>query len=148
MIDPSELAHRQAEAVRLHEESVTSGEHMLVNLPMRDVESTAQRLVVEMDNRPDLTNVRGALQGGLLATLIDIAAGRLAMSAAPGGCATATADLHVRYLAPIVIGPARADAKLVRAGRRSIVVHTDVHDVGTDRLAATATLSFAVLEPR
>lgn len=148
MIDADEYARRHAEIVRLHEESVASGQHMLVNLPMRDVESTPGRLVVEMDNRPDLTNVRGAIQGGLLATLIDIAAGRLAMSAAPDGCGTATADLHVRYLAPIVIGPARADATIVRAGRRSIIVHTDVHDVGADRLAATATLSFAVLEPR
>ena len=40
----------------------------------RDVVETDERLIVEMDNRPDLTNIRGALQGGLVATLIDIAA--------------------------------------------------------------------------
>jgi len=45
---------------------------------MRDVEDTDERLVIEMDNRPDLVNIRGAIQGGLVATLIDIAAGRLA----------------------------------------------------------------------
>ena len=32
---------------------------------MRDVEESDERLVIEMDNRPDLTNVRGAIQGGL-----------------------------------------------------------------------------------
>ena len=42
---------------------------------MRDVEESDERLVIEMDNRPDLTNVRGAIQGGLVATLIDTAAG-------------------------------------------------------------------------
>ena len=52
---------------------------------MRDVEESDERLVIEMDNRPDLTNVRGAIQGGLVATLIDIAAGRLAGNAAGMG---------------------------------------------------------------
>ncbi|MDT5364948.1 MAG: hypothetical protein QOC69_6710 [Mycobacterium sp.] len=35
---------------------------------MRDVEDSTERLVIEM-NRPDLTSTRGALQGGLGATL-------------------------------------------------------------------------------
>lgn len=138
----------QLEAMRLHAEVVASGEHLLLKLPMRDVEESTGRLVVEMDNQPELTNVRGALQGGLLATLIDIAAGRAAMAAAPDGLGTATADMNVRFLAPIIAGPARAEAQVVRSGRRSIVVQCDVHDVGAGRLAATASLSFAVLEPR
>ena len=41
----------------------------------RRVDEAAERLVIEMDNRPDLANIRGAIQGGLVATLIDIAAG-------------------------------------------------------------------------
>ena len=52
---------------------------------MRDVEDSDERLVIEMDNRPDLTNIRGAIQGGLVATLIDIAAGRLAGNASRAG---------------------------------------------------------------
>lgn len=47
--------------------------HLLAKLGMRDVEASLapgdERLVIEMDNRPDLTNIRGALQGGLVATL-------------------------------------------------------------------------------
>jgi hypothetical protein len=39
--------------------------HLLSRLGMRDVEDSTERLV-EMDNRPDLTSTRGALQGGLL----------------------------------------------------------------------------------
>ena len=56
--------------------------------------------------------------------------------------------MTIHYLAPIMEGPARATATLVRAGRRSIVVAVDVVDVAADRHAARATVSFAVLNAR
>lgn len=115
---------------------------------MRDVKDTDDQLIIEMDNRPDLTNVRGAIQGGLVATLIDIAAGRLAGNVAGPERDVTTADMNVHFLAPIVEGPARAEASIVRAGRRLIVTSVDVFDAGRDRLAARATLTFAVLERR
>lgn len=115
---------------------------------MRDVEDSVERLVIEMDNRPDLANIRGALQGGLVATLIDIAAGRLAGNVVGANQNVTTADMNVHFLAPIVSGPARAEATVVRAGRRLIVLAVDVFDAGRDRLAARATLTFAVLDPR
>src|SRR3954447_6515754 len=115
---------------------------------MRDVKDTDDQLIIEMDNRPALTNVRGAIQGGLVATLIDIAAGRLAGTASGHGHAVTTADMNVHFLAPIIEGPARAEASIVRAGRRLIVTSVDVYDAGRNRLAARATLTFAVLEAR
>ncbi|KHO21537.1 PaaI family thioesterase [Mycolicibacterium setense] len=126
---------------------MTETVHVLQMLDYREVESTADRLVLEMDNRPDLANVRGALQGGLVATLIDIAAGMLAGNASGVGYDVTTADLNIHFLAPIM-GTARAEAKVVRAGKRLIVTSVDVTDVTRDRLAARATLTFAVLEPR
>jgi acyl-coenzyme A thioesterase PaaI-like protein len=53
-------------------------------------------------------------------------------------------DINVQFLAPVVVGPARAQATIVRSGQRLIVTAVDVTDV--DRLAARSTLSFAVLE--
>jgi uncharacterized protein (TIGR00369 family) len=127
---------------------LTEPSHVLHQMGFRDIEETDERLVIEMDNRPDLANVRGALQGGLVATLIDIAAGRLAGRRVGPGQDVTTADMTVHFVAPIVTGPARAVATVVRAGRRLIVTAVDVADVGRDRLAARATLSFAVLDPR
>ena len=127
---------------------MTEREHLLNQMGMRDVEDSAERLVIEMDNRPDLANIRGALQGGLVATLIDIAAGRLAGNVVGANQNVTTADMNVHFLAPIVTGPARAEATVVRAGRRLIVLAVDVFDAGRDRLAARATLTFAVLDPR
>ncbi|WP_029111208.1 PaaI family thioesterase [Mycobacterium sp. URHD0025] len=126
---------------------MTETAHVLDLLDYREVESTADRLVLEMDNRPDLANVRGAMQGGLVATLIDIAAGMLAGNASGVGYDVTTADLNIHFLAPIM-GTARAEAKVVRAGRRLIVTSVDVTDITRERLAARATLTFAVLEPR
>lgn len=122
--------------------------NLLSQLNYRIVEETDERLVMEMDNRPDLVNIRGALQGGLLATLIDIAAGMLAGRNVRADQDVTTADLHVNYLAPVIEGPARAEATVVRAGKRLIVTAVEVTDVARDRLACRATLSFAVLDPR
>ncbi|MDV3125237.1 PaaI family thioesterase [Mycobacterium sp. 21AC1] len=126
----------------------TTPGHLLGQMGFRDVLENDEMLIVEMDNRPDLTNTRGALQGGLVATLIDIAAGRLAGRHVEPGQDVTTADMNVHYLAPVVSGPARAVATVVRAGRRLIVTSVEVTDTGRDRLAACATLSFAVLDRR
>ena len=127
---------------------VTIPGHLLGQLPFYDVIDTDNVVVVDLHNRPDLVNIRGALQGGLVATLIDVAGGRLAIKHAGEGSAAGTADMSIHFLAPIVAGPARATARLVRAGKRMIVVGVDVSDVGRNRLAARATLSFAILAPR
>ena len=80
--------------------------HLLGKMGFRDVLESDERLIVEMDNRPDLINIRGALQGGLVATLIDIAAGRLAGRHVGPDQDVTTADMNVHFLAPVIVGPA------------------------------------------
>jgi len=126
---------------------VTEG-HIFSQMSFRDVEDTDERLILELDTGPELVNRRGALQGGLVATLIDIAAGRLADRHVATGHDVTTADMTVHFLAPIIEGPARAVATVVRAGKRLSIIAVDVTDVARDRLAARATVTFAVLEPR
>jgi uncharacterized protein (TIGR00369 family) len=127
---------------------VTLVGHLFAQLPFYDVVDAEDTVVVDLHNRSDLVNIRGALQGGLVSTLIDVAGGRLALKYVQEGGAVSTADMTIHFVAPIIAGPARATATLVRAGRRTIVVAVDVVDVGGDRLAARATLSFAVLTAR
>jgi uncharacterized protein (TIGR00369 family) len=104
-----------------------------------------------MDLRPEFSNVRGALQGGLITVLIDVCAGRLAYRSCDHekGFSTATSDLNVHFLSPVAVGPARADARIVRRGRSNFVLQVDVTDVGRDnKLAAVSTIAFTVLPPR
>ncbi len=123
------------------------GGHLFSSLGMTDVAVDGAALAVEMPVTPRLTNSRGS-QGGLIATLVDVVAGRLAMDGADAGHSSATNDMSIHFLALIVEGPARAEGAVLRRGRRVVVVHVDVRDVATDRLAAVSTISFTVLPPR
>jgi uncharacterized protein (TIGR00369 family) len=139
-----------AEASQRHWEVIERGEHLFQQLATRDVPSPEGHLVIEMDIRAEFSNVRGALQGGLIAVLIDMCAGRLAYQTCDNenGFSTATSDLNVHFLSPVTVGPARTEARIIRNGKSSIVLQVEVRDVGRDKLAAVSTISFAVLEPR
>jgi len=114
-------------------------------LGLREVESDEGTFVMEMPVDERTTNTAGGLQGGLIATMADVAAGQLASRATPFGFGIATTDLFVRYLRPIMVGPARAVAKILRTGKRSVVVQVDIHRGDDNELAATATINFAAV---
>ena len=139
------------ELTKLHNEVIEQGGHLFELLGTRDMPSADGHLVIEMDVRPEVSNVRGALQGGLIAVLVDVAAGRLAYESCDHehGFSTATSDLTVHFLSTVVVGPARADAWIVRQGRSNFVLQVEVTDVGRDnKLAAVSTIAFTVLPPR
>jgi uncharacterized protein (TIGR00369 family) len=139
------------EMARLTREVAGRGEHLFQQLGTRDLPCPEGHLVIEMDIRPEFANVRGALQGGLIAVLIDVCAGRLAYLSCDheNGFSTATSDLTIHYLSPVAIGPARADARILRQGRSTIVLQVEVTDVGRDdKLAAVSTIAFTVVPPR
>jgi uncharacterized protein (TIGR00369 family) len=139
-----------AEASKRHWEVIERGEHLFQQLQIRDLPSPEGHLAIEMDIRPELSNVRGALQGGLIAVLIDTCAGRLAYDTCDhdNGFSTATSDLNVHFLSPVTVGPVRVEARIIRTGKSSIVLHVEVSDAGRDKLAAVSTIAFTVLAPR
>lgn len=114
-------------------------------LGLRMVESDGSTVVMEMPVDERTRNTAGGLQGGLIATMADVAAGQLASRATPFGFGIATTDLFIRYLRPIKVGPARAVATLLRTGKRSVVVQVDIHRGEDDELAATGTINFAAV---
>lgn len=125
-------------------------DHFLTTLGMYDVPAPQDAdLAMALPVHPRVTNPRGGLQGGLVATLVDVTAGRAALARAGAGRTVPTSDLHVRFLSPITDGPAVAVARVRRHGRSMIVVDVDVHDSGRDdKLAATCSLAFSVLDVR
>lgn len=94
---------------------------------------------------PAVVNTSGALQGGLIATLADVAGGQLGLQYLQPGTAMTTADLVIRYLRPIRHGSALAVPKVLRAGRRSLVMQIDIFGDSDTELAATATVNFAIV---
>jgi uncharacterized protein (TIGR00369 family) len=86
---------------------------------------------VEIDLGDELRNPWGILHGGVVATLVDLAAEH----ATQGGWTT---DVVLHYLAPNRTGPVRATARLL--GRRSDgnVLRIEVRDAGAHRTTAVA----------
>jgi uncharacterized protein (TIGR00369 family) len=130
--------------------TVVASDHVLRQLGMYDVETPAGAdLAMAMPVNERVVNTRGALQGGLIATLADVCAGRAAFIRVGDGIGVPTSDLHLRFLEPVLTGPAVAVARVLRHGRTAIVMQVDVYDSGRDDvLAATATLSFTIVAPR
>jgi uncharacterized protein (TIGR00369 family) len=124
-------------------DSVVSLGELLAQIGMR--ETARGEFVTELPVSPRVVNTAGALQGGMIAMLADVASGRLGLEYLQPGTAITTADLFVRYLRPITEGSARAFPRILRAGRRSVVAQVEIFRSGDDELAATATVNFAVV---
>ena len=118
---------------------------LIDQIGLREVSSPDGSLVMEMPVDERVTNSAGGLQGGLIATMADVTAGQLAARSTAFGNGIATTDLFIRYLRLIKIGPARVVARILRTGKRSVVVQVDIFRGNDDELCATATMNFAAV---
>ena len=85
--------------------------------------------VVELALRDDILNVfHGTVQGGILATLGELAAESLWV----GGEPHLVTDLDIRFLNRVKVGPVRAAARPIVSGRRGEVVDVTLFDAGND----------------
>jgi uncharacterized protein (TIGR00369 family) len=123
-------------------------DHLLSAMLMRRVDDPEVGPSLEMDLRDSVVNPHGSLHGGLMGVLIECGAAGCAVRAA-GTEHIVASDMHIRFLSPVTVGPARVVSHVVKRGRQRVVVQADVIDVGDDRkLVATSTLSYALLEAR
>jgi uncharacterized protein (TIGR00369 family) len=99
---------------------------------------------LRLDLRDELMRNGGIAHGGVVASLIDTASAFAVMSGLEPGQTTTTIDLTIQYLRPLVKGQARAEARVLRSGRRVAVVSVDVKDE-REVLAATALTSYLVM---
>jgi uncharacterized protein (TIGR00369 family) len=137
-----------AAAIARHKALLAAGEHLLSALRMQDVDVDGADLAIELELDDSLTGPRGALQGGLLATLADIVGGRMAMVGLDEHSIVVTSDLTVHYLGPVQHGPAHAVGHVLRRGRRAVVTRVDVYDGRDGPLAAACQLAFTIVTPR
>ncbi|MGW4365849.1 PaaI family thioesterase [Nocardia takedensis] len=103
-------------------------------------------LIWELPVAPHVVNTSGGLQGGLIATLADIAAGTAALRIRPPRSGVVTSDLSVKYFRAIKSGTARAVSTIVHAGKRSIIVQVEIRNGADGELAALATVGFATVD--
>ena len=124
---------------RIHEALATVPFAKLLGIELEDVAPGTATL--GFDIRDDLKQNNGVVHGGAIASLIDTATAFAIISLLPPEEQATTADLTISYLRPLRNGRARATARVVRAGRRLIVVSAElVDDAG--KLIATALTTY------
>jgi len=103
--------------------------------------------VMEGDADARFANPTGVLHGGVLTGLADSAMGITVGGLAPAGTWATNTDLQVRFLRPTWTGRLRATARVVRKGRRVVVMECDV--TGPDgKLVARASSTFLFVDGR
>lgn len=101
--------------------------------------------VVEIDNHDWVRNSFRTVNGGMVATLLEVA-GEQAARAALGAWAVAT-DLELHYVGQGGDGPIRTRAERLRASTGSCVCRVSVHDAGNgDSLMAVGTVHASALD--
>jgi uncharacterized protein (TIGR00369 family) len=103
----------------------------------------ASRGVVKMhlDAREDLRQVNDVLHGGSIASLIDTAAAFAVITVLEPDQSATTSDLTIHFLRPVDSGRVTAVARVLRGGRRLVVVNIEVLD-SRQSLVSTAVTTY------
>jgi uncharacterized protein (TIGR00369 family) len=96
---------------------------------------------LHLEVRDELRQNNGVVHGGVIASLIDSAAAFAILTILEKGQSSTTVDLTIHYLRPLIAGRATAEARVIRAGRRIMVITINVLDE-SKAVVATALTSF------
>jgi uncharacterized protein (TIGR00369 family) len=128
-----------AERQRIEEAFASVPFAHLIGIELGELERGAATLHLAV--RDSLRQNRGVVHGGVTASLIDTASAFAILTLLEPAQSTTTIDLTIHYLRPLLKGEATARARVLRAGRRLIVVTVDVLDEAGN-LVATALTSY------
>ena len=101
---------------------------MMATLGARLVEAGDGRAVIEAPVRAETSQQHGYAHAALTFAIGDSAAGYAALSAMPEGREVLTSEIKINLVAPARGPVLRAEGKVVRAGRRLVVVTAEVRD--------------------
>jgi 1,4-dihydroxy-2-naphthoyl-CoA hydrolase len=107
--------------------------------------STPEEVRGRVEWRADFCTVNGNLHGGYLMAVADSMGALLSVHHLPEGAGTSTVSSTTNFLRPAPKGTFTVVSTLVHAGRRTIVVTTDLID-DRDRLVSRTTQTQAVIE--
>jgi uncharacterized protein (TIGR00369 family) len=106
------------------------------------LEAEEGRVVVEAPAAEFHYNPLGSVHGGVIATLLDTAAGCTVHSTLPAGVGYTSLDLNIRFIRPVTVssGLLRCEGTIISRGRRTAVAEARLTDErGTLLAHATST---------
>ena len=117
----------------------------LVDLSGMDVEEG--RVTFYLEPREFHYNPLGTVHGGVIATMLDSAAGCSVHSTLPAGVAYTSLDLNVKFLRPVTVASGRlaCAGQVLQSGRRTALAEARMTDAA-GRLVAHATSSCMLFE--
>jgi uncharacterized protein (TIGR00369 family) len=98
----------------------------LLGIELEDIASGSATLGLNIEKKH--TQNQGVVHGGAIASLIDTATAFAIISLLGPKEEVTTVDLTVSYLRPVTNGRLRANAQVIRAGRRLYAVSAEVFD--------------------
>jgi uncharacterized protein (TIGR00369 family) len=114
-------------------------------LGIRIVRRHSDGVTIQCKVREDLLNIKGALHGGVLASMADTAMGIALHNHFGGRRPITTTDLKINYLRPIQKGKAVARSYLLKVGKKLGVGRVELFDAERN-LAAIAIVTYMILE--
>jgi uncharacterized protein (TIGR00369 family) len=137
------MAHRSGLEIL---KAISAGElpvpPVLRTLGIDGVEVEEGRMVFHLEPQEFHYNPLGTMHGGVLATLLDSAAGCAVHTTLPAGVGYTSLDLTTKFLRPVTVasGALRCEGTVLSRGSRVALAQAQVLD-GGDRLVAHATSS-------
>jgi uncharacterized protein (TIGR00369 family) len=109
-------------------------------LGMEEMEAEHGRVTVHLTPQEFHYNPLGSVHGGVLATVLDTAAGCAVHSTLPPGVGYTSVDLNTKYLRPVTIdsGRLRCEGTVLSTGRRTALAEARITDA-SGKLVAHAT---------
>ncbi|MGE3913402.1 MAG: PaaI family thioesterase [Chloroflexota bacterium] len=106
-------------------------------LGIRVVEASLDRIVAELEIRPEIQNGGGIVHGGTLMAFADTAGAIATVVNLPEGARTTTIESKTNFLAAGRAGTMRAEATPLHKGRRTMVWQTNITDENGRLLSVT-----------
>ena len=126
-----------AELARIHEAFAQVPYARLLGLEFVSAERGAA--VYRLNVREELTRMRGILHGGAVASLMDTAAAFAVHTLLEPDQWTVTVDLTLHFLRPASSGQLTAHARVVRNGRRLVILTVEAKDQSGQLIAIAST---------
>ena len=110
---------------------------LVKHLGIRFIETEKDRVVAELDIRPELLTVGGALHGGTLMAFADTIGAAGTVVNLEAGQSTATLESKTNFFAAAFKGVVRAESTPLHKGKRTHVWQTRITDEGGKLLSLT-----------
>ena len=110
---------------------------LVKHLGIRFVETEPERVVAELEIRPELLTTTGALHGGTLMAFADTVGAAGSVVNLAQGQSTATLESKTNFFAAARAGTVRAEATPLHKGKRTHVWQTRVTDASGKLLSLT-----------